>query len=80
MPFLFYEVPAMSKPSQPSLARRTLFAAAGTAGALAAAATLLPRATAEPPVAAIEPALEGGEDGRYRATAHVMRYYQTAKV
>ena len=57
----------MSKPSQPSVSpvsRRTLFAGAGTAGALAAA----------------EPALEGGEDGRYRATAHVMRYYQTAKV
>jgi len=60
----------MSKPSQPSLARRTLFAGAGTAGALAAAATLLPGTTAERPVVAIEPALEGGEDGRYRATVH----------
>ena len=73
----------MSQPSQvsqPSLSRRTLFAGAGTAGALAAAATLLPGTPAEPPVAAAQPAVEGGEDGRYRATAHVMRYYQTAKV
>lgn len=73
----------MSKPSQPSVSpvsRRTLFAGAGTAGALAAAATLLPSTPAQPPVAAAKPALEGGEDGRYRATAHVMRYYQTAKV
>jgi hypothetical protein len=31
-------------------------------------------------VAAAQPALEGGEDGRYRATAHVLQYYQTAKV
>jgi hypothetical protein len=69
-----------SQASQPSLSRRTLLAGAGTAGALAAAATLLPGTPAEPPVAAAQPALEGGEDGRYRATAHVMRYYQTAKV
>jgi hypothetical protein len=40
----------------------------------------LPGTPAEHPVAAAQPALEGGEDGRYRATAHVMRYYQTAKV
>ena len=70
----------MSKPSQPSVSRRTLFAGAGTAGALEAAATLLPSTPAQPPVASAEPALEGGEDGRYRATAHVLRYYQTAKV
>jgi hypothetical protein len=72
----------MSKPSQPSVSpvsRRTLFAGAGTAGALAAAA-LLPSTPAQPPVTAAQAALEGGEDGRYRATAHVMRYYQTAKV
>ena len=69
-----------SQASQPSLSRRTLFAGASTAGALAAAATLLPGTPAESPVAAAQPALEGGEDGRYRATAHVMRYYQTAKV
>ena len=79
----------MSKPSQlsqasqatpSSVSRRTLFAGAGTAGALAAAATLLPNGPDQPPVAAAEPALEGGEDGRYRATAHVLQYYQTAKV
>lgn len=70
----------MSKPSQPSLTRRTVFAGAGTAGALAAAATLLPGSPSTPAVAAVQPSAEPGEDGRYRATAHVLRYYQTAKV
>ena len=70
----------MSKPSQPSLTRRTVFAGAGTAGALAAAATLLPSKTATQAVPTAQPSTEPGEDGRYRATAHVLRYYQTAKV
>ena len=70
----------MSKPSQPILSRRTMFAGAGTAGALAAAATLLPAVTPPQPAASAQPSSEGDEDGRYRATAHVMRYYQTAKV
>lgn len=61
------------------VSRRRLFAGAGTAGALAAAATLLPK-TPEAPVAAaaVKPAPEAG--GGYQLTAHVKQYYQTTKV
>ena len=62
------------------LSRRRLFAGASTAGALAAAATLLPSiepvaVTAE---AALKPAPEKG--GGYSLTAHVKKYYQTTLV
>lgn len=66
-------------PSQ-TLNRRRIFAGAGTAGALAAAAAVLPLA---------EPGTPGPEqadtklpdaDGRYQVTPHVLHYYQTAKV
>ena len=62
------------------LSRRRLFAGASTAGALAAAATLLPsiqpvELTAE---AALKPAPEKG--GGYALTAHVKKYYQTTLV
>ncbi len=62
------------------LSRRRLFAGAGTAGALAAAAAVLPLRPAELPavVAAPKPAPEAG--GGYQLTAHVQRYYQTTKV
>lgn len=63
----------------PGIVRRRLFAAAGTAGAMAAAATLLPRAMppAEP---AAGPEPETGKPAGYRLTEHIQRYYQTAKV
>ena len=61
------------------LSRRRLFAGAGTAGALAAVATVLPLAREAAPVAALpKPAPEAG--GGYQLTAHVQQYYQTAKV
>jgi hypothetical protein len=59
--------------------RRRLFAATGTAGALAAAAVALPRLAQPKP----EPAAAGREppgSAGYRLTAHIQRYYQTAKV
>jgi hypothetical protein len=65
-------------PRANALSRRTLFAGAGTAGALAAVAALLPKATA--PVVAAAPAVPAAEDGGYRLTEHVQRYYQTARV
>ena len=71
----------MSSSDRPQLNRRTVFAGAGTVGALAAAATLLPQAqqvTAQAPASGAHAANEA--DGRYQATAHVMRYYQTAKL
>ena len=62
----------------PALSRRTLFAGAGTAGALAAAAALLPRGEAVPAVVAgAEPA---PQTGGYQLSEHVKRYYQTARV
>ncbi len=67
--------------SQPrgKLSRRTLFAGAGTAGALAAAATLLPGAvqdTAALPEAKAPPAKGGG----YQLTEHVKQYYKSTLV
>jgi len=62
------------------LSRRRMFAGAGTAGALAAAAAVLPLSR-EPQVAAQpapKPAPEQG--GGYQLTEHVKRYYQTTKV
>ncbi|HWI82825.1 formate dehydrogenase [Ramlibacter sp.] len=61
------------------LSRRTVFAGAGTAGALAAAASLLP-AAGEPqdqPAQAKAPPARGGG---YQLTEHVKRYYQTTRV
>jgi cysteine synthase len=55
-----------------------LFAGAGTAGALAAAAAVLPLQREAAPVVAAKPAPAAG--GGYQLTAHVQRYYQTAKV
>jgi hypothetical protein len=69
------------KPSSESpIARRQLLAAAGTTGALAAAATVLAPHTETPAteVTALKAELEQG--GGYQVTAHVLRYYQTAKV
>lgn len=67
---------------QPAMHRRKLLGAAGTTGALAAAATLLATRQAEPDAAA--PAETAGapqkRGGGYRLTEHVMRYYQTTKV
>jgi hypothetical protein len=51
---------------RPALKRRTVFAGVGAVGALAAAASLLPKAV--------------DADGGYRLTDHVKRYYQTARV
>jgi hypothetical protein len=70
----------MSQESTSMLSRRTVFAAAGTVGALGAAVVALPRA--EPPAAAAadKAATSADADGRYQATEHVLRYYQTARV
>jgi len=62
------------------LSRRTLFAGAGTAGALAAAAALLPKSPVPAaPVASAAPK-SVDSDGGYQLTEHVQRYYQTARV
>lgn len=63
---------------RPQLGRRSLLGAAGTTGALAAAATLLAKRQAEPVVTAqaAAPAQASG----YRLSEHVQRYYETTKV
>jgi hypothetical protein len=68
----------MSQPKS-KLSRRTLFVGAGTAGALAAAATLLPgavRETASMPQTKEPPANGGG----YQLTEHVKQYYKSTRI
>ena len=62
------------------LSRRVLFAGAGTAGAVAALATVPPAARQPQAAVTLAPreAPEGG--GGYALTEHVKRYYKTAGV
>jgi hypothetical protein len=69
----------MSESKTPKLSRRRLFAGAGTAGALAAAAVTLPLVRpAEPVVGAAKRAPDKG--GGYQVTQHVLDYYRTTRV
>ncbi len=69
----------MDKPTPPKLSRRSVFAAAGGAGALAAVAAALPRAPAEA-VADTATKAAAEKTGGYQETQHVLRYYQTTRV
>jgi lipoprotein-anchoring transpeptidase ErfK/SrfK len=66
--------------STSKLSRRTLFAGAGTAGALAAAVSVMPSvqslAVSPVPVATVKPEKGGG----YALSEHVKQYYKTALV
>jgi hypothetical protein len=67
-------------PSSPSkLSRRTLFAGAGTAGALAAAVSVMPVMQAVPQAAAPE-RVKPEKGGGYALSEHVKHYYKTARV
>lgn len=66
--------------SKEALSRRRLFAGAGTAGAIAAVAAVMPRAPAEAPERPQAEAASAEAAPGYRASAHVLRYYQTARV
>ena len=67
--------------NQPAMQRRKLLGAAGTTGALAAAATLLATRQGEPEAPAQpEEKAAPKKGGGYRVTEHVLRYYQTTKV
>ena len=70
----------MSQDRPTPVSRRRLFAGAGTAGALAAAAVALPlaRKEAAPESTPLPDAPEKG--GGYRLSEHVLRYYQTTRV
>ena len=68
-------------PSSPSkLSRRTLFAGAGTAGALAAAVSVLPAIKPVAEVQASKPRVKPEKGGGYALTDHVKHYYKTALV
>lgn len=68
-----------ASPQGPALDRRRLFGGAATVGALAAAAAVLPRVESAAP-AAEAAAPQADTAGGYRLTAHIQRYYQTARV
>ena len=68
----------MSK-AQPKLSRRVVFAGVGTAGALAAVAAMLPKSQPEPAKRG-RCAKVRRRQGGYQETAHVLQYYQTARV
>jgi len=68
-------------PSFPSkLSRRTLFAGAGTAGALAAAVSVMPGVSAVTQAAAPQPQAKPEKGGGYALSDHVKHYYKTALV
>lgn len=62
------------------LSRRTLFAGAGTVGALAAAASLLPAAPLAPEAAPELPKEPPERGGGYSLSEHVKRYYRTTRL
>ncbi len=64
---------------QPKLSRRTVFAGAGTAGALAAVASVLPKAPAEAVASVADKAADLTATG-YQETQHVLRYSQTTRI
>lgn len=64
--------------STSKLSRRTLFAGAGTAGAVAAAASFLPQVREALPELTAKPKPEKG--GGYSVSEHVKRYYKTTLV
>lgn len=70
----------MNKDPSSTLSRRRVFAGAGTVGALAAAAAVLPMARPAADAQRADAPATPASDGRYQVTQHVLRYYQTAKV
>lgn len=68
-------------PSSPSkLSRRTLFAGAGTAGALAAAVSVMPAMKSVTETAAPTVKAKPEKGGGYSLSEHVKHYYKTALV
>lgn len=68
-------------PSTPSrLTRRTLFAGGATAGAVAVAASLMPKAETVEAVAPAPKAPPPERGGGYALSDHVKQYYKTTRV
>jgi hypothetical protein len=70
----------MNKQSTSVLSRRRVFAGTGSAAALAAAAAALPLVKPSAGASAAKVATPADADGRYQASEHVLRYYQTTRV
>ncbi len=70
----------MNRDDQQPMARRTLLAGAGTAGALVAAAALLPAREPAKTHAGDPVQTASDESSGYRLTEHVKQYYRTARV
>ena len=70
----------MNRYDRQPMARRTVLAGAGTAGALAAMAALLP--AGETAKSSTDDAIRTASDesSGYRLTEHVKQYYRTARV
>ncbi|HEY1104487.1 MAG TPA: formate dehydrogenase [Burkholderiaceae bacterium] len=62
-----------------NLSRRRMFAGAGTAGALAAIASVLP-ATREAPVPVTNTPSPPARGGGYALSEHVQQYYKTTRI
>jgi len=62
------------------LSRRTLFAGGATAGAVAVAASLLPKTQTVEAVAAAPKAPPPERGGGYALSEHVKQYYKTTRV
>jgi hypothetical protein len=69
----------MSKTRTP-LNRRTLLGVTGTAGAIAAVATALPRVTPTAEAVAPVPKVLPEKGGGYTLSEHVKRYYGTTRI
>lgn len=69
---------AKTRSATTKVSRRHAFAAVGVAGAAAASLPLL--RTAAPTVSAEPEPVAPSQGGGYRLSAHVQRYYETAKV
>ncbi len=60
--------------------RRSLFAGAATVGAVAAVASVLPKAVSSVAAPAAAPLPKPERGGGYTLSEHVQRYYQTTRV
>jgi hypothetical protein len=67
-------------PSAPKLSRRTLFAGVGTAGAVAAAASLVPVVRPAETATSALPKVPPERGGGYTLSEHVRQYYKTTRI
>lgn len=66
---------------KPSLDRRTMLAGAGTVGALATAAALLPGTeSSQVPAKTTDGTAPQNSSAGYRLTEHIKRYYSTTRI